>query len=86
MTYKVTKAIRDLQDNKRYYRAGDTFPFKGVEVSEERLAELVDKGVLKRETELSDLTVKELKELAQTRDIEGYSDLKKAELIELLGE
>ena len=26
MAYKVTQAIRDLQDNQRYYRAGDKFP------------------------------------------------------------
>lgn len=31
-----------------------------------------------------DLTVKELKDIAKKKELEGYSDLKKDELIELL--
>ena len=38
--YKVIKAFEDLQDNRHVYEAGNPFPRKGVNVSEERLAEL----------------------------------------------
>ena len=44
MTYKTTKAIRDLQDDEFCYYAGAIYPREGLEVSEERLAELVEKG------------------------------------------
>ncbi len=38
--YVVLKDFADLQDNKHFYRTGDSFPRTGVEVSEERVAEL----------------------------------------------
>ncbi len=38
--YKVIKLFADLQDNNHVYNGGDTFPRYGVEVTEERLAEL----------------------------------------------
>ncbi|MCR6096858.1 Rho termination factor N-terminal domain-containing protein [Salipaludibacillus agaradhaerens] len=34
--------------------------------------------------EISELTVPELKEVAKSKDIEGYANMKKAELIEAL--
>lgn len=40
MTYKVLTRFADLQDGKRIYEAGETFPRLGLHVSEERLAEL----------------------------------------------
>lgn len=40
MTYKVVKNFADLQDGNHVYFAGDTFPRKGTEVSNERIAEL----------------------------------------------
>ena len=38
--YKVIEYFMDLQDNKHEYNVGDVFPREGLEVSEERLAEL----------------------------------------------
>lgn len=38
--YKVIKYFTDLQDNNHPYNAGDIFPRSGMEVSEDRLAEL----------------------------------------------
>jgi hypothetical protein len=38
--YKALTDFIDLQDNYRKYRAGDTFPRKGYDPGEERIAEL----------------------------------------------
>lgn len=38
--YKVIKLFADLQDDNHVYNIGDIFPRSGVEVTEERLAEL----------------------------------------------
>lgn len=38
--YKVINFFTDLHDNDHPYNVGDTFPREGVEVTEERLAEL----------------------------------------------
>lgn len=40
MAYKVIKLFTDLHDNDYLYNVGDTFPRKGITVTEERLAEL----------------------------------------------
>lgn len=38
--FTVIKSFTDLQDNDYLYLEGDTYPRDGLEVSEERLAEL----------------------------------------------
>ena len=38
--YKVIEYFTDLQDNGYAYNTGDIFPREGLEVSEERIAEL----------------------------------------------
>lgn len=38
--YRVIVKFTDLQDNGRAYNVGDTFPRVGLDVSEERIAEL----------------------------------------------
>lgn len=38
--YRVIKPFRDLKDNNHVYSVGDTFPHDGVEVDDERIAEL----------------------------------------------
>ena len=47
--YRVIVAFADLQDNKHAYKAGDEFPRSGVEVSDERIAELAsNKNLMKQ--------------------------------------
>lgn len=88
MAYKVTQAIRDLQDNQRYYRAGDTFPRNGLKVDDERVAELVKGGYIVAEVEedadLSKLKKDELVALAVEKGIEVDTKDTKAEIIEKL--
>lgn len=92
--YKVIEYFTDLQDNNHEYNVGDTFPRDGLNVSDDRLTELSTKNNRQRkpliervdeQTKLSDMKVSELKELAKQRDIEGYTKLKKDELVEVLG-
>ena len=88
MAYKVTQAIRDLQDNQRYYRAGDTFPRNGLKVDDERVAELVKGGYIVAEVEedadLSKLKKDELVALAVEKGVEVDTKDTKAEIIEKL--
>ena len=88
MAYKVTQAIRDLQDNQRYYRAGDKFPRNGLKVDDERVAELVKGGYIVAEVEedadLSKLKKDELVALAVEKGIEVDTKDTKAEIIEKL--
>lgn len=38
--YQVIKLFTDLQDNEHEYKPGDTFPRKGLKVTQERIEEL----------------------------------------------
>ena len=88
MAYKVTQAIRDLQDNQRYYRAGDKFPRNGLKVDDERVAELVKGGYIvadvEEDADLSKLKKDELVALAVEKGIEVDAKDTKAEIIEKL--
>ena len=88
MAYKVTQAIRDLQDNQRYYRAGDTFPRNGLKVDDERVAELVKGGYIvadvEEDADLSKLKKDELVALAIEKGIEVDAKDTKADIIEKL--
>lgn len=46
--YKVIKYFTDLQDNGYAYNTGDTYPREGLEVSEERFAELASSNNKRR--------------------------------------
>lgn len=82
-----------MHDNEHAYNVGDVYPREGLDVSKERLTELsTDKNRrnmplierVQEQTNYSAMKVSELKELAKQREIEGYSDMKKAELIAAL--
>lgn len=96
MTYKTTKAIRDMQDNDFCYYAGAIYPRPGLEVSEERIAELVEKGAIAAVDGAGEgiqdeppgleksLTAKELKAKLDELGIKYKSNDSKAELQALL--
>lgn len=88
MAFKVTQAIRDLQDNDFYYTAGDVFPREGLKVDDERVAELVKGGYITADVEedadLSKLKKDELVALAVEKGIEVDTKDTKAEIIEKL--
>ena len=46
--YKVIEYFTDLQDNGYAYNSGDIFPREGLEVSEERIAELASSNNKRR--------------------------------------
>ena len=84
MTYIVTRNIVDTKDNNRFYETGDTFPRKGFEVSKDRLAELIGKGVLSAKGEEAPAPTP-TEEVAPAEEAEKpVEKLKVAELKELL--
>jgi len=88
MAYKVTQAIRDTQDNNRYYAAGDIFPRKNLKIDDERVAELVKGGYIVADVEekdnLSNHKKDELVALAIEKGIEVDAKDTKAKIIEKL--
>lgn len=61
-------------------------PEQEIELSEAQIKKLGDKVVVKEETEpsLESLKVDELKEVAEDEGVEGYSTMKKQELIDAI--
>ena len=86
MEYKTLKAIRDLQDDKHYYKKGEAYPRKGFKVAQERLDELVQIGAIEKTQDLNKLTKAELISLAEDNQVEVVDGDTKADIIEKLGE
>lgn len=49
MAYIVTRNIIDTKDNNRFYEEGDFYPRSDFSVSDDRISELVGKGVIAKE-------------------------------------
>lgn len=83
MTYIVTRNIIDTKDNNRFYEEGDIFPREGFEVSKDRIAELIGKGVLGVKGEETPAPTEEEAPVEGTEE-KPVEKLKVAELKELL--
>lgn len=87
MTYIVTRNIIDTKDNNRFYEEGEIFPREGFEVSQDRIAELIGKGVLSAKGEEAPApaqTPTEEEAPAEGTEEKPLEKLKVAELKELL--
>ena len=66
--YIVIKDFSDIQEDRHVYHAGDTFPRMGLEVSEERVAELAS-----RDNKRGEILIAE-QEGSQEPEIRSVSD------------
>ena len=97
--YKVLTYFEDLQDNRHPYNEGDIFPREGLNVSEERLAELSSEKNKRKEiliafeedapkpltkTDINKMKVEDLKALANENGIEGADEMTGDKLKEAL--
>ena len=76
------KATEILKQNKDLVKLIAEALMERETLTKEQIEYLVEHKELPKETELEDMTLEELKELAKEKDIKGYSKLNKEELID----
>lgn len=88
--YKVIHYFTDLQDNRHAYEVGDPFPRAGLEVTEDRLAELSGSNnnqgkpliaKVEEKTDLEKMKVAELQAYAKEKGINLDGATTKAEIL-----
>lgn len=89
MLYKVITRFKDADDDNYLYEVGDLYPREGYYPTDKRIDELSTannrRNVVGIELIiLNALKVSELKDIAEQLEIEQYSSMKKAELIEAI--
>lgn len=69
--YKALTTFTDLQDNNYRYQAGDTFPRKGIKVSDERIAELLSDNNRRHKPVIEEIVKEEPKKSAPAKKSTG---------------
>lgn len=74
MAYIVTKNIIDTKDNNRLYEEGEIFPRQDLVVSDDRIKELLGKGVIASDGAAGDLTPEAHEDKVTTKDLKAKLD------------
>lgn len=80
MAYIVTRNIIDTKDNNRFYEEGDFYPRSDFSVSDDRISELLGKGVIAKE---GNKPAPEAPEVAETPVEEAEKPIDKLKISEL---
>lgn len=67
MAYIVTKNILDSKDNNRLYETGETYPRPDLTVSDNRIKELLGKGVIVSDEVAEEVKPKRRKKAEETK-------------------
>lgn len=88
MAYKVVRDFRDLQDDnhtRSFYTANETFPHEGVDVSQERLDEIVNAGfIIENPTQFEKEAIRTLEDNPEDEDATIVIEASSKELDKLL--
>lgn len=74
--YKVVNSFADMKDSNHVYLTGDSFPRKGVTAKQERLKELLGKGLIEKAKE--EKLIEKAEEVAEKAEISPEKEEKPA--------